>query len=1112
MDDVWESLRTKSKACQRGLVKWHKKEFKRADDEIFKLKQRLSVLVNQDDQFCKWDDMQDIKKRIADLWLQEEKFWCQRSRVKWLKWGDKNSSFFHASTIQRRGKNRIQRLQDDQGEWIEGRDGIFSHILHHFSEVYRSDGSRNWQECIQNIPRLVSSDMNNSLMSSVSSVEIKAAVDELGALKAPGPDGFNGLFYQKHWEVVKDSVSAAVKCFFADGILPETINETLVTLIPKVSLPDNLNQLRPISCCNFLYKIISKLIVRRLKGMMGSLISPNQSAFVGGRLIQDNLVIAQEVFHSLKRRNKGGKENIAIKLDMNKAYDRLEWGFLEKVLLAFGFCVEWVALIMKMVSSVTYRYKVNGFTSRKLVPHRGLRQGDPLSPYLFILAADALSLMLNKALDEGKIQGIQLGSGAPVLTHSFFADDALLYVKASPDNLYQVVNILNVYTAASGQKINLTKSGVVCGKFMNADLKHRLADILHMQIWEDPGKYLGLPADWGISKCSALAWIKERILAKIAGWKENLLNQAGKEVLIKAVLQAIPNYTMSIVRFPKNFCQNICSSIARFWWSSYGKARGIHWKSWAALTAGKWEGGLGFKDFSDLNSSLLAKQAWRIFDNPEALWVKVLKGCYFPNSGFAQARRKRGDSWAWTSILHGRDVILKSARWLVGDGETVNIQEDRWLASGEIIEGQRGVQVTRVRELIDGNNKSWNLNRIRHHFDPGITKKILETPIRRTTGQDLLCWPPSKSGEFSVKSGYYEVRKNRMEPTATASSSVCVDGAFWKEIWGACVPQKIKIFIWKVCHNILPLRDNLWKKKVVQSKICPICQSEDETIEHALLLCDWTRPVWHGSQLQMVIQKEGLSSIQNWLEGRLLQFQIQPEFKSYRIMVLFCSLWNIWKSRNLAWFEGKPPDPMTTMIQINGLCSDYASLLKETPIPRSANSEDTSRVGKFWRPPVRGGFKINYDASYNRISRSGHAGIVVRGESGEFITGLSSQICANSPLVAEALALREAVFLASNLGMENVVFEGDNLDLTKACRNEIIRRDIINILQDVWVSKQSFSRCGFTWVSRQGNKVAHLAAALADKGDLPFNWSVVLPAPLKAAVQVDVQASNALLG
>lgn len=788
---------------------------------------------------------------------------------------------------------------------------------------------------------------------------------------------------------------------------------------------------------------------------------------------------------------------------MNKAYDRLEWVFLKKVLLAFGFCSDWVKSVMKMVSSVSYKYKVNGFVSQKLVPHRGLRQGDPLSPYLFILAADALSLMLTNAKEKGMIQGVQLCEGAPILTHSFFADDALLFVRATTDNIYQVVKILNSYTAASGQKINLSKSGVICGKHMDGRLKIRLASLLQMQLWDDPGKYLGLPADWSRSKNSALSWIKDRILAKIEGWKENLLNQAGKEVLIKAVLQAIPNYTMSIVRFPKNFCQKICSAIARFWWSSYGKNRGIHWKSWTALTAGKWEGGLGFKDLADLNSSLLAKQAWRVFHNPEALWVKVLKALYFPNTDFSYARRKRCDSWAWASLLHGRDVILKSSRWIVGDGKSINIKMDRWLASGDLIGQQRGGQLICVKELIDVNNREWDGQKIRLFFDPDLARKIVQTPLRRIQGKDTLCWPPAKSGDYSVKSGYYEVRKQRECQVNNPSTSIRIQDRFWRDIWGAKIPQKIKIFLWKASHNILPLRETLWKKKISQSIICPICKRDEETLEHAFLLCDWTRPVWFASQLQISIDRNRITTLQQWLEGWFNQLQNRPDFKDYGIMVLSCTLWGIWKSRNSVCFEGKEVDPKTTIFQINLLLKDCELYINEVSGVIEERVVNSSRVGKYWRPPVSGGLKINCDASFNKELKRGYADIIIKGDSGEFISGLTKQIWASSPLVAEALALREALFLAVNLGLQVVTFEGDNLDLIKACRKEVSRRDIINILQDIWDMKGNFTRCGFTWVSRQGNMAAHLVATLADRGVLPGNWCLSLPLVLKEELQVD---------
>lgn len=225
-------------------------------------------------------------------------------------------------------------------------------------------------------------------------------------------------------------------------------------------------------------------------------------------------------------------------------------------------------------------------------------------------------------------------------------------------------------------------------------------------------------------------------------------------------------------------------------------------------------------------------------------------------------------------------------------------------------------------------------------------------------------------------------------------------------------------------------------------------------------------------------------------------------------MVLSCTLWCIWKSRNSVCFDGKEVDPKTTILHVNLLLSDCQLYINEDRGDVAERVANTSRVGKYWRPSVRGGLKINCDASFNKVQKKGHAGIIIRGDSGEFISGLTKQIWANSPLVAEALALREALFLAANLGLQEVTFEGDSLDLIKACRREVSRREIHNILQDIWDMKRRFRKCGFTWVSRQGNKAAHLAASLADRGVLPVNWCLCLPFALKEVILEDFSGTR----
>lgn len=227
---------------------------------------------------------------------------------------------------------------------------------------------------------------------------------------------------------------------------------------------------------------------------------------------------------------------------------------------------------------------------------------------------------------------------------------------------------------------------------------------------------------------------------------------AGKEVLIKAVLQAIPSYAMNVIRFPKSFCKGICAEIARFWWSSNGSRRGMHWKSWDLLTKNKNEGGMGFKDFSLMNSAHLAKQAWRVLQNPSALWVQILKALYFPDLTFLQAKRKRKDSLVWASILHGKSVILKFAGWSIGNGEDVSIEHDSWVGDGKLVKMLNTSTNARVCDLLEESRRCWDVTKIRQTFSPNDAIRVLQTQICWTANRDLLYWPATRSGEYSIKS------------------------------------------------------------------------------------------------------------------------------------------------------------------------------------------------------------------------------------------------------------------------------------------------------------------------------------------------------------------------
>ncbi|CAL2259470.1 unnamed protein product [Prunus armeniaca] len=235
-----------------------------------------------------------------------------------------------------------------------------------------------------------------------------------------------------------------------------------------------------------------------------------------------------------------------------------------------GFAESWVNLVMSCVRSVELSVLINGQPGRKLKPSRGLRQGDPISPYLFFIVSDVLSLLIQSAVSNELLQGIKMGNRAPTLSHLMFADDTLIFLKASTQNCRNLIMLLNAYCYASGQQVNFSKSTLFFSPHTPMHLRESLCNIFGMPEVEDPGNYLGLPTVWGRAKKNALSYIKDRILCKVDRWKQQLISQAGREVLIKAVAQAVSTYPMNIFLFPLTFYKEINSIFARFWWGQTG--------------------------------------------------------------------------------------------------------------------------------------------------------------------------------------------------------------------------------------------------------------------------------------------------------------------------------------------------------------------------------------------------------------------------------------------------------------------------------------------------------------------------------------------------------------
>ena len=351
--------------------------------------------------------------------------------------------------------------------------------------------------------------------------EIRLTLDQMAPLIAPRPDGMSPIFYKSFWHIVGRDVTSVVLNALNSGVVPESLNSTFIALIPKVKHPNKVADFCPISLCNVVYKLISKVLVNRLKKFLASAISETQSAFLSGRLISDNVLVAFETLHYLKRKTNGKVGQMALKLDMSKAYDRLEWEFLERAMRYLGLGERMVSLIMSCIRTVSYSVLLNGQPVGNIKPSRGLRQGDTLSPYLFLMCAMGLQSSLNKAEVEGHIRGVAICRNGPKVSHLFFADDSVLFCSAKEVECQKILDILAIYERGSSQKINREKTNIFFSSNTLHEVQVRIQQILGVPFIRQFEKYLGLPALVGRAKKQSFIYIKEKVWKKLQGWKEN---------------------------------------------------------------------------------------------------------------------------------------------------------------------------------------------------------------------------------------------------------------------------------------------------------------------------------------------------------------------------------------------------------------------------------------------------------------------------------------------------------------------------------------------------------------------------------------------------------------
>ncbi|GJT10260.1 RNA-directed DNA polymerase, eukaryota [Tanacetum coccineum] len=608
---------------------------------------------------------------------------AQKAKVKWAVEGDENFGFFHGIINKKRNIRSIRGVMVDD-TWIDNPKNVKKEFLDHLVERFCKPGEP-MATLQMEFPNQIQLDQRNELESDVSNDEIKKAVWECGTDKAPGPDGFTFGFFSHFWHLVEKEVQDDVRYFSYSNDLPNGCNSSFIALIPKIPDANLVKDFRPISLIGSIYKIIAKILTNRLVCVMGGIVNEVQSAFIEDRQILDGPFILNEMLSWCKKRK---KQSLIFKVDFEKAYDSVRWDFLENVLRKFGFGDKWCKWIQCCLHSSRGSIIINGSPTDEFQFGKGLKQGDPLSPFLFILIMETLHLSFQRVVDAGMFHGLKLG-GTLNLSHMFYADDAVFVGEWSENNIATLVHVLDCFHKVSGLKINMNKSKIM-GTHVDHDKVSRAANKLGCLILKAPFLYLGSYVGGNMNRLKSWDDIINRVRRRLSNWKMKMLSIGGRLTLVKSVLGSMPIFHMSLFKVPSGILRTLESIRSQFFNGIDGSKNKVSWVQWSKVLAPKVNGGLGVSSLFALNRGLIFKWVWRFVSHDNSLWARVIKAVH-GEDGNIGVNSKNGSNSAWLNIVREINVLSKKGinlmnhlRINLGNGELTSFWDNDWCEGGRL--------------------------------------------------------------------------------------------------------------------------------------------------------------------------------------------------------------------------------------------------------------------------------------------------------------------------------------------------------------------------------------------------------------------------------------------
>jgi hypothetical protein len=641
-------------------------------------------------------------------------------------------------------------------------------------------------------------------------------------------------------------------------------------------------------------------------------VASTQSAFLKGRYLVDGVMIVNEVVDMTK---KSGKDCLILKVDFEKAYDSVDWQFLDYMLGRFGFSAHWRSWIRACVFSGSMSILVNGSPTEEINIQCGLKQGDPLAPFLFLLVAEGLGGMMRRAVEIGRFNGFRVGRNGVVLSHLQYADDTLCIGEATLENLWTLKAVMRAFEMVSGLKVNFWKSNIL-GVNVSQDFMRLASVFLNCRTGSIPFKYLGLPVGANIRRVSTWEPLISSLRNRLGSWANRHLSLGGRITLLNLVLSAIPIFYLSFLKLPKTVWKLIRRIQRDFLWGAKGGRKRICWVKWDVVCQPKRLGGLGVRDIRAVNISLLTKWRWRLLKDDNALWKEVLKGKYgelvIGNVELGDGCRPWFSSLWWKDICGiginlGNDWLSREIIRKMGNGVQTSFWKECWLGSVPLCEKfprlfsislQKEESIASVWSPNDVGGWNFSWRRRLFVWETVLLEELLLAlrPVVLSSAEDSWGWRPEQGDDFSVKSAYKLVSGLLTDTGILASDACSVLSAIWK----CAAPSKVMGFAWLMLHDRVPTRVNLFRRRIItedEDKCCVFCGEEMETVSHLFLYCRIISNVWDRifAWLGLIFSlPHSIFSLLNFVAGSTGQKQVRNGL----FMICSAVIWTVWRHRN----------------------------------------------------------------------------------------------------------------------------------------------------------------------------------------------------------------------